>query len=133
MNESVTPERCASLAVFYDGACPLCQREIALYRDLPATAPVEFVDISDPAQSVPSGQSREAWLARFHVQHADGRIESGARAFLALWARLPYWRWLARLCALPGVAALLELMYRAFLRVRPAIQRLAVRRWGRRR
>jgi predicted DCC family thiol-disulfide oxidoreductase YuxK len=130
MNESVTPERCASLAVFYDGACPLCQREIALYRDLPATAPVEFVDISDPAQSVPSGQSREAWLARFHVQHADGRIESGARAFLALWARLPYWRWLARLGALPGVATLLELMYRAFLRVRPAMQRLAARRWG---
>jgi predicted DCC family thiol-disulfide oxidoreductase YuxK len=130
MNESVTPERCASLAVFYDGACPLCQREIALYRDLPATAPVEFVDISDPAQPVPSGQSREAWLARFHVQHADGRIESGARAFLALWARLPYWRWLARLGALPGVATLLELMYRAFLRVRPAMQRLAARRWG---
>jgi len=58
MNEPMTTERCASLAVFYDGACPLCQREIA----------------------------------RFHVQHADGRIESGARAFLALWARLPYWR-----------------------------------------
>ena len=41
-----------------------------------------------------AGQTREAWLARFHVRHADGRIESGARAFLALWARLPYWRWL---------------------------------------
>lgn len=131
MNEPTTPERCASLAVFYDGACPLCQREIALYRDLPAEQPVEFVDISDPAQPVPAGQTREAWLARFHVRHADGRIESGARAFLALWARLPYWRWLARLGALPGVPALLELMYRGFLRVRPAMQRFAVRRWGR--
>ena len=127
----MTPERCESLAVFYDGACPLCQREIALYRDLPATAPVEFIDISNPAQSAPAGQSREALLARFHVQHADGRMESGAQAFLALWARLPYWRWLARLGAVPGVPALLELMYRGFLRVRPAMQRLAIRRWGR--
>lgn len=127
MNEPMTAERCASLAVFYDGACPLCQREIALYRDLPATAPVEFVDISNPAQAVPEGQSREAWLARFHVQHADGRIESGARAFLALWARLPYWRWLARLGALPGVAAGLEGMYVLFLRVRPGLQWLARR------
>jgi hypothetical protein len=43
---------------------------------------------------------------------------------------LPYWRWLARLGALPGIPALLELMYRGFLRVRPAMQRFAVRRWG---
>ena len=55
MKEPMTPERCASLAVFYDGACPLCQREIALYRDLPASEPVEFVDVSDPAQPAPAG------------------------------------------------------------------------------
>jgi hypothetical protein len=38
---------------------------------------------------------------------------------------------MARLGALPGMTALLELMYRGFLRVRPAMQRFAVRRWGR--
>jgi len=126
----MTPDRCDSLSVFYDGACPLCRREIALYRDLPSTAPVEFVDISNSAQPVPAGKSRDVLLARFHVQHSDGRIESGARAFLTLWARLPYWRWLARLRAVPGFTSLLELMYRGFLRVRPAMQWVAIRRWG---
>jgi len=129
VNWPMTSERRAPLSVFYDGACPLCQREIAVYRDLAATASVEFVDISSSTQPVPAEISREALLARFHVRHADGRIESGARAFLTLWSRLPYWRWLARLGAVPGVTALLELMYHGFLRIRPSMQRVAARRW----
>jgi ubiquinone biosynthesis monooxygenase Coq7 len=119
------------LTVLYDGACPLCRREIGLYRNLAPLQPVEFVDLADPSSgdvaSSPTGLSREQLLARFHVRLPDGQMESGARAFLALWARLPYWRWLSRLGRLPGVAALLELLYRGFLRVRPAMQRIAGR------
>jgi ubiquinone biosynthesis monooxygenase Coq7 len=116
-----------ALTVLYDGSCPLCRREIALYRGLQASQPLCFADVSDPALVPPPGASAEALRARFHVRLADGRLESGARAFLALWAALPGWRWLARLGALPGVAALMEGAYRAFLRVRPALQRAAAR------
>ena len=123
----MTLERCAALSVFYDGACPLCEREIAVYRRLPPTGPVVFIDISSPSQPAPLGKSRQALLARFHVRHADGRFESGARAFIALWARLPYWHWLARLGALPGATSLFEVTYRLFLRIRPTMQRAAVR------
>lgn len=114
--------------MYFNGACPMCRREIALYRDLPATAPMEFVDISDATCKVPAGHLREALLARFHVQHADGRMDGGARAILTLWARLPYWRWFTRIRAVPGVTALLEILYNGLLRLRPAIQRLAVRK-----
>lgn len=79
-------ERCTASSVFYDGACPLCEREIWLYRGLPPTEPVVFVDISSPSQPPPLGKSRQASHARFHVQHADGRSESGPRAFIGLWA-----------------------------------------------
>ena len=116
-----------ALTVLYDGSCPLCRREIALYRGLEASQPLCFADVCDPALVPPRGASAETLRARFHVQHADGRLESGARAFLALWAALPGWRWLARLGALPGMAALMEGGYRAFLRVRPALQRAAAR------
>lgn len=116
------------MTVLYDGACPLCRREIAVYQNLPASAPVCFTDVSDPQVPVPPDRQRSELLARFHVRMADGTLVSGAEAFVALWARLPGWRWLARLAQLPGVLWLMERAYRGFLRWRPAVQR-AVRAW----
>ena len=122
------PSGADSLAVFYAGACPVCRREIGVYRDLTPVEPVEFCDVSQQAVPLPAELTREQALARFHVRYADGRIESGARAFIALWERLPYWRWLARVGRLPGVATLMEMAYRGFLRIRPTIQRWAAKR-----
>ncbi|MCU0963962.1 MAG: DUF393 domain-containing protein [Burkholderiaceae bacterium] len=122
------PDKAApALTVLYDGACPLCRREIGLYRGLPSSTPVCFADVSDAAQPLPSGTTREQLLARFHVRAADGRLLSGAQAFLALWDTLPGWRWLARIGRLPGVAWLMERVYRLFLRLRPALQQWASR------
>jgi 3-demethoxyubiquinol 3-hydroxylase len=117
-----------TLTVLYDGACPLCRREIGLYQGLAAAQPacaLQFADVSDAATGLPPGSQRDALLARFHVQHADGRLSSGARAFTALWARLPGWRWLAVLARVPGVTPLMEVSYRGFLRLRPLMQRTA--------
>jgi predicted DCC family thiol-disulfide oxidoreductase YuxK len=115
------------LTVLYDGACPLCRREIGVYRGLQPNTPVCFADLSDTAQPLPSGTTREQLMARFHVRDADGRLLSGAQAFLALWATLPGWRWLARMGRLPGAAWAMERVYLLFLRVRPALQRWASR------
>ncbi len=116
------------LVVLYDGACPLCRREIGIYRDLTPDRPIEFCDVSDQGNALPTDSTREQLLARFHVQHSDGRLESGAQAFIALWERLPYWRWLARVARLPRVATLMEIAYRGFLRFRPGIQRWVAKR-----
>ena len=115
------------LTVLYDGACPLCRREIGIYRGLQPDMPVCFADVSDASQALPPGTTREQLLARFHVRDADGRLLSGAQAFLALWATLPGWRWLARVGRLPGAAWAMERAYRLFLRARPALQRWASR------
>jgi predicted DCC family thiol-disulfide oxidoreductase YuxK len=123
--ESDTPA--PPLTVLYDGACPLCRREIGIYRGLQPDMPVCFADVSDASQALPPGTTREQLLARFHVRDADGRLLSGAQAFLALWATLPGWRWLARVGRLPGAAWAMERAYRLFLRARPALQRWASR------
>jgi 3-demethoxyubiquinol 3-hydroxylase len=114
------------LSVLYDGSCPLCRREIALYRGLRSEQALRFVDVSGES-ALPPGTTREQLLARFHVQRADGTLASGADAFLTLWAGLPGWRWLARAGRLPGMAWSMERGYRWFLRWRPALQRLARR------
>ena len=118
------------LTVLYDGACPLCRREIGIYRGLQplqTDSPVCFADVSDAALPLPPGTTREQLLARFHVRGRDGQLHSGAQAFLALWAALPGWRWLAMAGRLPGAAWVMELTYRLFLRWRPMLQRWASR------
>jgi ubiquinone biosynthesis monooxygenase Coq7 len=120
----------ASLTVLYDGACPLCRREIAHLRGLAERRPDSalcFVDVSGDDAGVASEAERAALLARFHVQRADGTRLDGAAAFVAMWGRLPGWRWLARIARLPGALPVMELAYRLFLRVRPAMQAAARR------
>lgn len=120
-----------TLTVLYDGSCPLCRREIAHVRTLSERqqdGALCFIDISRP--SVPEtgcADDRARLLARFHVQHADGSMLSGAAAFVALWERLPGWRWLARFARGPGMLTLLEAAYRVFLWVRPGLQAIARR------
>ena len=128
MNEPV--EQAPPLTVLYDGACPLCRREIGIYRGLRplrSDSPVCFADVNDTALELPPGATREQLLARFHVRDHDGQLLSGAQAFLALWAALPGWRWLALAGRLPGAAWVTERSYRLFLRWRPALQRWASR------
>ena len=120
-----------TLTVLYDGDCPLCRREIAHVKglaDRQSDSALCFVDISRDADG-DSGLAAEraVLLARFHVQRADGSRLDGAAAFVAMWHRLPGWRWLARLASLPGMLTLMELAYRVFLQVRPALQTIVRR------
>ena len=116
------PMASPELTVYYDGSCPLCRREIALYRRLDAARLLEWVDVSAPA-AMGEGLTCEAAMRRFHVRDAQGRLFSGAAAFCRLWMALPGWRWLGRFCSLPPMLWLLELAYRAFLPMRPRLQR----------
>ena len=128
------------LTVFYDGACPLCLREIRFYRGLRGGERLAWVDVSRPLDD-PRGQPRSPAddmvapglcrldaLARFHVLLPDGRVQSGARGFLALWRALPGLRPIGTILSVPPIPSLMEPVYRLFLKLRPALQRLAARR-----
>ncbi len=124
-NRAAQPQQ---LTVLFDGACPLCRREIGVYqgvRPIEPTTQLTFADVSLGQTALPPGGDRAAYLKRFHVQLADGSVLSGAEAFVALWAVLPGWRWLAKAARLPGATPLMELGYRAFLLVRPQMQGIA--------
>ena len=110
--------------VMYDGACPLCRREIGLYQSLTPLQKVRWLDVSDASAGLsPAEQTR--FMARFHVRDTDGRLLSGAAAFVALWLTMPGWRWLGRVGRLPGVTPVLEWFYGGFLHLRPTLQRWA--------
>lgn len=102
--------------VLYDGGCPLCSREIAHYRRVAgAAAPIDWVDIAPPdADPAAYGVSRLEALQVFHVIDPAGQPHKGARGFLALWAILPRYRWLARVCRALRLEPVLDWAYRHF-------------------
>jgi len=109
--------------VYFDGSCSLCRAEIAYYRRKDQGRALCFVDISETGAPAPEGITQELAMKRFHVRASDGRIVSGAAAFVEIWAGLPGWRWAARAASLPGALIVLEWGYRIFLPVRPFISR----------
>lgn len=108
------------VTVWYDGACPLCIREIALMRKMDRREAITFIDIATPAASCPL--DRQLMLDRFHASE-DGRLLSGAAAFAAMWRAIPILRPIGLLARLPGVLTVLEALYKRFLKVRPHIQK----------
>ena len=68
----------ANLKVFYDGSCPICAREMGYYQKIAPSEQIQWVNVSSCKESVlPSGLTREAALARFHVELAEGRVVDG--------------------------------------------------------
>ena len=108
-----------SATVYFDGACPVCSREIEMYRRQPGASALQWVDVAQcPAPALGTGLSRDAAMARLHVRRADGSLVSGAQAFTTLWRALPRWAWAGRLLGSGPGLWLLEAGYRGFLVVR---------------
>ncbi len=111
------------LIVFYDGACPLCRREIGLIRRLDKRERIEFKDISTPDAAEFCPLPRDVMLARFHAQRVDGKMLDGAEAFTEAYSQIPWLIWLRPLGRFAPTRILLDGIYRLFLVVRPGIQR----------
>ena len=108
----------AAATVFYDGACPVCAREIGWYRGMRGAETVDWRDIA--REEPPAGFDRAALLGRFTVIRRDGSVVDGAPAFAALWRALGPTRLLGRLADRQPFLWIGEGLYRLFLRLRTA-------------
>ncbi|WP_372706763.1 DUF393 domain-containing protein [Brevundimonas sp.] len=109
-----------TLHVWFDGDCPLCRREIALFRRLDRRRVITFIDVASGEGGCPL--DRATLLARFHARE-NGRMLSGAAAFAAMWRAIPLLRPLGLAARNRRVLYFLERLYLAFLKMRPALQR----------
>jgi len=111
------------VVVWYDGACPLCRREMAVMRRLDRRDALTFVDVAEPGVAETCPLDPADMLSRFHVRE-DGQLLSGAAAFAAMWRAIPILRPFGLLARNRTVLAGLERLYVQFLKVRPRLQRL---------
>lgn len=109
------------VAVFYDGGCALCRREIDHYRRVDRAARVHWVDITREHHRLAAvGLDYESAMRRMYVLDEHGQLQSGARAFITLWRALPYYHRLAGLIEVLRLPAVLEWVYVRFARWRYA-------------
>jgi uncharacterized protein len=100
--------------VWFNGDCPVCSYEIGSYEKLAKRRdlPLRFHDSMRARQPLAAyGLRREHLERRLYLRDEHGRIVSGFRAVLALWARMPGYRGLARIFSWPPLRAVCETIY----------------------
>ena len=116
--------KASAAVVLFDGACPLCRREIAFYRGLNGADAMEWIDVSlMSGEEVVPGITRTEAMRRFHVVNATGEVLAGGPAFAALWRNFPAFRPFGRLFEHKPMSWILDQAYDLFLVFRPLIQR----------
>lgn len=105
--------------MFYDGGCPLCRKEVNHYIKLDRQQLINWQDIhADASVLEPHGVSPTLAMQRLHVLDKNGQMQSGAKAFAALWDDLPYYRWLAKIVRVLHLLPIIEFAYKHFAKWR---------------
>jgi predicted DCC family thiol-disulfide oxidoreductase YuxK len=110
------------MQVFYDGACPLCSREVEYYRRRDEHCQIEWLDIARPDfHAGEYGLDMHQLQRVMHVRMPDGGVVTQVGAFVKIWEALPPaipTKMLRGVLRIPGMLALANVFYRAFARNR---------------
>ena len=100
-------------AIYYDGDCPLCMKEIALLRRIDRHGRARWVDITAADFRAPEDKPLHELMARIHGRTGDGRWVEGMEAFRGLYREIG-WGWVMAPTAWPGLRSVFDAMYRWF-------------------
>ncbi len=112
-------EKNNNIEVFFDGSCPLCKREINLYKNTQSFCNISYVDVS----SMEPTEDKNKLMKRFHIKDQNGNLISGAKAFIELWKQMKGWKYLAKPFDNKIGLSILEFFYVQFLKIRPIFQK----------
>ena len=101
-----------SLTLLYDGACPLCLREVNFLKRRDLHGKLAFVDIDQPAYDPDQWQgiSYRSAMARIHAIRADGEILKDVEVFREAY-RCVGLGWIYAPTQLPLIGSLIDQIY----------------------
>jgi predicted DCC family thiol-disulfide oxidoreductase YuxK len=104
--------------IFFDGACPLCRREIDWIRGRDRQQRLLLTDISAPQfdpQSV--GKTYQQLMARIHGRLPSGEMVEGVDVFRRMYQAVGF-KTVVRMSRWPVVKQILEASYIVFAKLR---------------
>lgn len=99
--------------LYYDGECPICQREVELLRQRKSES-LKLVDVHHDDSL--TGRQREQLMSRLHVRRGDGTWLTGYQANLQAWTHTSWRRWVPLLNIWP-IRKLGEVGYELWLKL----------------
>ena len=98
------------MKVYFNNSCKICKAEIDLYKK-EKIQEIDWIDITNNklANKETSKNSKEL-LRRLHVKDGE-KVLQGAEAFLAVWQRIPKYKFLYNFFKLPIIFNLFSLLY----------------------
>ena len=98
------------MKVYFNNSCKICKAEIDLYKK-EKIEEIDWIDITDNelAEQETSKDSKQL-LRRLHVKEGK-KVLQGAEAFLAVWKKIPKYKFLYNLFKLPIIFNLFSLLY----------------------
>lgn len=106
------------IEVFFDGACPVCRREIAFLQRLDRRERIRFTDIAPlKPGDVVDGVAWFDLMAEIHGRLPDGRWIKGVEVFRRLYAAVGFGPFV-RVSRFIGIEQILDAAYAAFARRR---------------
>ena len=98
------------MKVYYNNSCKICKAEIDLYKK-EKIQEIDWIDITDNALATrETSKNNKELLRRLHVKEGEKVLE-GAEAFLALWKKIPKYRFLYNILKLPIIFTIFSFFY----------------------
>lgn len=124
MNESSTAHGTSwHFRMFYDGACPLCMREVRFLRKRDKEQKISFIDTSDPEFKAQSFGLPEDRGVQIHGALPDGRVVKGLEVFRNAYRQVGL-GWILAPTGWPVLRPLFDLLYLMFAKNRARIGRI---------
>jgi predicted DCC family thiol-disulfide oxidoreductase YuxK len=112
------------VAVYYDGLCQLCSREIAHYKTMKGAEKIQFIDITSPCfDAAQEGLDPVKIHQHIHVRDAEGSLHLGVDGFFVIWSQFKFLKKLVPVASLWPIKKTLEGGYFLFTKVRPYLPR----------
>ena len=98
------------MKVYFNNSCNICRAEINLYKKQNIEE-IEWIDITNnKTAEIETKKNDKTLLRRLHVMN-DGKIVTGAEAFILVWKKIPKYKFLYIFFKLPIIFNLFSLSY----------------------
>ena len=98
------------MKVYFNNSCKICKTEIDLYKK-EKIQEIDWIDITDNTSALKeTSENSKELLRRLHVKDGEKVLE-GAEAFLAVWKKIPKYKFLYSFFKLPIIFNLFSFGY----------------------